>query len=302
MALFEARNVTKQFGSLYALNKVSISVPEQSIFGLLGPNGAGKTTLIRIINHITGPDSGELFLDGRKLKPEDVLSIGYLPEERGLYKKMKVGEQVIYFARLKGLSKAEAMRRLKYWFRKLDMVDWWGKKVEELSKGMQQKVQFVTTILHEPKLIILDEPFSGFDPVNTNIIKNEILFLRERGATVILSTHNMASVEELCDNIALINKAKTILEGRVDDIRMQWAGDEYEIVFEGDATLSGNGNISILDRQFENNRSTIKFKAGHEKDTNLILSEAVKRGKVISFNPALPSMNDIFIRVVETRS
>jgi ABC-2 type transport system ATP-binding protein len=215
---------------------------------------------------------------------------------------MKVGEQVLYFARLKGLSKAEAMRRLKYWFRKLDMVDWWGKKVEELSKGMQQKVQFVTTILHEPKLIILDEPFSGFDPVNTNIIKNEILFLRERGATVILSTHNMASVEELCDNIALINKAKTILEGRVDDIRMQWAGDEYEIVFEGDATLSGNGNISILDRQFENNRSTIKFKAGHEKDTNLILSEAVKRGKVISFNPALPSMNDIFIRVVETRS
>lgn len=302
MALFEARNVTKQFGSLYALNKVSISVPEQSIFGLLGPNGAGKTTLIRIINHITGPDSGELFLDGRKLKPEDVLSIGYLPEERGLYKKMKVGEQVLYFARLKGLSKAEAMRRLKYWFRKLDMVDWWGKKGEELSKGMQQKVQFVTTILHEPKLIILDEPFSGFDPVNTNIIKNEILFLRERGATVILSTHNMASVEELCDNIALINKAKTILEGRVDDIRMQWAGDEYEIVFEGDATLSGNGNISILDRQFENNRSTIKFKAGHEKDTNLILSEAVKRGKVISFNPALPSMNDIFIRVVETRS
>ncbi len=230
------------------------------------------------------------------------MSIGYLPEERGLYKKMKVGEQVLYFARLKGLSKAEAMRRLKYWFRKLDMVDWWGKKVEELSKGMQQKVQFVTTILHEPKLIILDEPFSGFDPVNTNIIKNEILFLRERGATVILSTHNMASVEELCDNIALINKAKTILEGRVDDIRMQWAGDEYEIVFEGDATLSGNGNISILDRQFENNRSTIKFKAGHEKDTNLILSEAVKRGKVISFNPALPSMNDIFIRVVETRS
>ena len=302
MALFEARNVTKQFGSLYALNKVSISVPEQSIFGLLGPNGAGKTTLIRIINHITGPDSGELFLDGRKLKPEDVLSIGYLPEERGLYKKMQVGEQVLYFARLKGLSKAEALRRLKYWFRKLDMVDWWGKKVEELSKGMQQKVQFVTTILHEPKLIILDEPFSGFDPVNTNIIKNEILFLRERGATVILSTHNMASVEELCDNIALINKAKTILEGRVDDIRMQWAGDEYEIVFEGDATLSGNGNISILDRQFENNRSTIKFKAGHEKDTNLILSEAVKRGKVISFNPALPSMNDIFIRVVETRS
>jgi len=302
MALFEARNVTKQFGSLYALNNVSISVPEQSIFGLLGPNGAGKTTLIRIINQITGPDSGELFLNGRKLMPEDVMSIGYLPEERGLYKKMKVGEQALYFAQLKGLSKAEAMRRLKYWFRKLDMIDWWGKKVEELSKGMQQKVQFVTTILHEPKLLILDEPFSGFDPVNTNVIKNEILFLREKGATVILSTHNMGSVEELCDNIALINKAKTILEGRVDDIRMQWAGDEYEIVFDGDVTINGNGDINVLDRQFENNRSTIRFKAGHERNTNQILSEAVRCGNVISFNPALPSMNDIFIRVVETRN
>ena len=302
MALFEARNVTKQFCSLYALNNVSISVPEQSIFGLLGPNGAGKPTLIRIINQITGPDSGELFLNGRKLMPEDVMSIGYLPEERGLYKKMKVGEQALYFAQLKGLSKAEAMRRLKYWFRKLDMIDWWGKKVEELSKGMQQKVQFVTTILHEPKLLILDEPFSGFDPVNTNVIKNEILFLREKGATVILSTHNMGSVEELCDNIALINKAKTILEGRVDDIRMQWAGDEYEIVFDGDVTINGNGDINVLDRQFENNRSTIRFKAGHERNTNQILTEAVRCGNVISFNPALPSMNDIFIRVVETRN
>jgi len=302
MALFEARNVTKQFGSLYALNNVSISVPEQSIFGLLGPNGAGKTTLIRIINQITGPDSGELFLNGQKLKPEDVMSIGYLPEERGLYKKMKVGEQALYFAQLKGLSKAEAMRRLKYWFRKLDMIDWWGKKVEELSKGMQQKVQFVTTILHEPRLLIFDEPFSGFDPVNTNVIKNEILFLRERGATVILSTHNMGSVEELCDNIALINKAKTILEGKVDDIRTQWAGDEYEIVFDGDSTLPENGDISIIDRQVENNRSTIRFKAGHDRNTNQILSEALNCGKVISFNPALPSMNDIFIRVVETRN
>ena len=302
MALFEARNVTKQFGSLYALNNVSISVPEQSIFGLLGPNGAGKTTLIRIINQITGPDSGELFLNGQKLKPEDVMSIGYLPEERGLYKKMKVGEQALYFAQLKGLSKAEAMRRLKYWFRKLDMIDWWGKKVEELSKGMQQKVQFVTTILHEPRLLIFDEPFSGFDPVNTNVIKNEILFLRERGATVILSTHNMGSVEELCDNIALINKAKTILEGKVDDIRTQWAGDEYEIVFDGDSTLPENGDISLIDRQVENNRSTIRFKAGHDRNTNQILGEALKCGTVISFNPALPSMNDIFIRVVETRN
>ena len=302
MALFEARNITKQFGSFYALDNVSISVPEQSIFGLLGPNGAGKTTLIRIINQITGPDSGELFLNGQKLKPEDVTSIGYLPEERGLYNKMKVGEQALYFARLKGLSKAEAMRRLKYWFQKLDMIDWWGKKVEELSKGMQQKVQFVTTVLHEPRLLIFDEPFSGFDPVNTNVIKNEILFLRERGATVILSTHNMGSVEELCDNIALINKAKTILDGKVDDIRMQWAGDEYEIVLEGDVTLPGNGELKVLEKHFEDNKSIIRFRTGSSRNTNQILSEAVSFGRVISFNPALPSMNDIFIRVVETRN
>ncbi len=232
MPLFEARNITKQYGSQLALDNVSISVPEQSIYGLLGPNGAGKTTLIRIINQITGPDSGELFLNGKKLMPEDVQLIGYLPEERGLYKKMKVGEQALYFAQLKGLSKAEAMKRLKYWFKKLEIVDWWGKKVEELSKGMAQKVQFVTTVLHEPKLLIFDEPFTGFDPVNTNTVKKEILFLRERGATVIFSTHNMESVEELCDNITLIDKAKTILEGRVDEIRRKWAGNEYELVFQ----------------------------------------------------------------------
>ena len=299
MALFEAKNVTKQFGSVLALDNVSISVPEQCIFGLLGPNGAGKTTLIRIINQITGPDSGELFLNGNKLKPEDVVSIGYLPEERGLYKKMKVGEQALYFAQLKGLSKTEGMKRLKYWFKKLDMVDWWGKKVEELSKGMQQKVQFVTTVLHEPKLIIFDEPFTGFDPVNTNVIKKEILFLRERGATIIFSTHNMESVEELCDNITLINKAKTILEGNVYDIRKKWAANEYDIVFEGDVNLSGNGQYKILNRQTENEKSTIRLKTSGESDTNEILHTALKSGKVISFNPALPSMNEIFIRVVE---
>ena len=299
MALFEAKNVTKQFGSVLALDNVSISVPEQCIFGLLGPNGAGKTTLIRIINQITGPDSGELFLNGNKLKPEDVVSIGYLPEERGLYKKMKVGEQALYFAQLKGLSKTEGMKRLKYWFRKLDMVDWWGKKVEELSKGMQQKVQFVTTVLHEPKLIIFDEPFTGFDPVNTNVIKKEILFLRERGATIIFSTHNMESVEELCDNITLINKAKTILEGNVYDIRKKWAANEYDIVFEGDVNLSGNGQYKILSRQTENEKSTIRLKTSGEYDTNEILQTALKSGRVISFNPALPSMNEIFIRVVE---
>jgi ABC-2 type transport system ATP-binding protein len=302
MDLFEARKITKQFGTQYALDNVSISVPEQCIFGLLGPNGAGKTTLIRIINQITGPDSGELFLNGKKLKPEDVLSIGYLPEERGLYKKMKVGEQALYFAQLKGLSKAEAMKRLKYWFKKLDIVDWWGKKVEELSKGMQQKVQFVTTVLHEPKLIIFDEPFTGFDPVNTNVIKNEILFLRERGATIIFSTHNMESVEELCDNITLINKAKTLLEGNVNDIRKQWAANEYDIVFEGDVAFAGNGQFSILNKETENDKSTIRLKTTGKIETNDILQIAMKSGKVISFNPALPSMNEIFIRVVENRN
>lgn len=302
MALFEAKNITKQFGTQFALDNVSISVPEQSIFGLLGPNGAGKTTLIRIINQITGPDSGELFLNGKKLKPEDVLTIGYLPEERGLYKKMKVGEQALYFAQLKGLTKTEAMRRLKYWFSKLDIIDWWGKKVEELSKGMQQKVQFVTTVLHEPKLLIFDEPFTGFDPVNTNIIKNEILFLRERGATIIFSTHNMASVEELCDNITLINKAKTLLEGNVDDIRKQWAANEYDLVLDGDVTIEGNGRFKVMDRQADNGRSTVRIKTSGDIDTNEILNTAIQSGRVISFNPALPSMNEIFIRVVETRN
>ncbi len=302
MALFEAKNITKQFGTFKALDNVSISVPEQCIFGLLGPNGAGKTTLIRIINQITGPDTGELFLNGKKLKPDDVLAIGYLPEERGLYKKMKVGEQALYFAQLKGLSKAEAMKRLKYWFKKLDIIDWWGKKVEELSKGMQQKVQFVTTILHEPKLLIFDEPFTGFDPVNTNTIKNEILFLRERGATIIFSTHNMASVEELCDNITLIDKAKTILEGSVNEIRRKWAANEYDLVFAGDVTIEGNGQYKILNKKSENNKSIIRLKTTSDITTNEILRTAVNSGSVVSFNPSLPSMNEIFIRVVEAKN
>jgi ABC-2 type transport system ATP-binding protein len=302
MALFEAKNVTKQYGDQLALDDVSISVPEQCIYGLLGPNGAGKTTLIRIINQITGPDTGELFLNGRKLKPDDVQLIGYLPEERGLYKKMKVGEQALYFAQLKGLSKAEAMKRLRYWFKKLDIIDWWGKKVEELSKGMQQKVQFVTTVLHEPKLIIFDEPFTGFDPVNTNTIKNEILFLRERGATIIFSTHNMESVEELCDNITLINKAKTILEGSVDEIRNRWAANEYDIVFDGDVTIKGNGNYNILNQEKDNNKSIIRLKTTSDISNNEILQTVMKSGNLISFNPALPSMNEIFIRVVEARN
>jgi ABC-2 type transport system ATP-binding protein len=302
MALFEAKNVTKQYGSQLALDNVSISVPEQCIYGLLGPNGAGKTTLIRIINQITGPDSGELFLNGKKLIPSDVQLIGYLPEERGLYKKMKVGEQALYFAQLKGLSKPEAMKRLKYWFKKLDIIDWWGKKVEELSKGMQQKVQFVTTVLHEPKLLIFDEPFTGFDPLNTKIIKNEILFLRERGATIIFSTHNMESVEELCDNITLIDKAKTILEGSVHEIRSKWAANEYDLVVDGDVKIEENGHYNILKQQKDNNKSIFKLKTPGDINTNDILQTVMKSAKIISFNPALPSMNEIFIRVVETRN
>lgn len=302
MPLFEAKNITKQFGNFTALDNVSISVPEQCIYGLLGPNGAGKTTLIRIINQITGPDSGELLLNGKKLMPDDVQTIGYLPEERGLYKKMKVGEESLYFAQLKGLPKAEAMRRLRYWFKKLDMIDWWNKKVEELSKGMQQKVQFITTILHEPKLIIFDEPFTGFDPVNANTIKNEILFLRERGATIIFSTHNMASVEELCDNITLIDKGKTILEGRVDEIRNKWAGTEYELVLHDDIKLKENGHFKILGQTFENGKSIVRLSAVSNLSTNEILNDVMKSGKIISFNPALPSMNEIFIRVVESRN
>ena len=301
MILFEAKNISKQYGSNMALDDVSISVPQQSIYGLLGPNGAGKTTLIRIINQITGPDSGELFFDGKKLRPEDVSQIGYLPEERGLYKKMKVGEQALYFAQIKGLSKTEAMKRLKYWFAKLEIIDWWGKKVEELSKGMAQKVQFIITVLHEPKLLIFDEPFSGFDPVNANIIKNEILYLREKGATIIFSTHNMESVEALCDNITLINKSKNILEGGVSEIRSKWAANEYDLIIEGNATLENNTLYDIVSKNFENDKSHVRIKASDNVNTNNILYEAMKSGNILSFKKALPSMNEIFLRVVQSR-
>lgn len=302
MPLFEAQNVTKRFATQTALDGVSISVPSQCIYGLLGPNGAGKTTLIRIINQITAPDSGIVLLDGKPIKPDDVLKIGYLPEERGLYKKMKVGEQALYLAQLKGLSRTEAMRRLKYWFKKLEITDWWDKKVEELSKGMQQKVQFVTTVLHEPRLLIFDEPFTGFDPINVNLLKNEILYLRERGATIIFSTHNMASVEELCDNITLINKAKTLLEGSVEKIRNEWAANEYDIVFAGDVSPAESVHFSVIRSTPENGRSVVRIKATGTGNTNEIISAMTSSGRVISFNPALPSMNDIFIRVVETQN
>jgi ABC-2 type transport system ATP-binding protein len=302
MELFEAKNVSKQYGNQMALDNVSISVPQQCIYGLLGPNGAGKTTLIRIINQITGPDTGELFLEGRKLMPDDVSIIGYLPEERGLYKKMKVGEQALYLGQLKGLTRAEAMRRLKYWFRKLEITDWWDKKIEELSKGMAQKVQFITTVLHEPKLIIFDEPFTGFDPINANVVRNEILFLREKGATIIFSTHNMGSVEDLCDNITLIDRGKTILEGRVDNIRKSWAGNEFDLSFDGSVTVEGNTHYSILKQENTNGTTHVRLKTSDKVTTNEIIQTMMKSGNVVSFNPALPSMNEIFIRVVESKN
>jgi ABC-2 type transport system ATP-binding protein len=302
MALLEVSEVTKQFANHLALDRVSISVPEQSIFGLLGPNGAGKTTLIRIINQITGPDSGSISLNGRKLNSGDVVQIGYLPEERGLYKKMKVGEQVLYFAQLKGLSRAEAWKRAKYWFKKFEIIDWWDKKVEELSKGMQQKAQFVSTVIHEPKILIFDEPFTGFDPVNASIIKNEILFLREQGATVLFSTHNMSSVEELCNDISLIHKARVILKGNVDDIRREWAGKEYEIIFRGETELRSNDHFTVLDKRRDNGKTVVRLETLSSIGSNDLLQVMVKAGEIISFNPALPSMNDIFIKVVQSRN
>ena len=232
MSFLVAEDIVKQFANHLALDKVSLSVPRGKIFGLLGPNGAGKTTLIRIINQITAPDTGLVTIDGKPLIPAHVANIGYLPEERGLYKKMKIGEQALYLAQLKGMRKADAMKKLKYWFEKFGIQEWWGKKVEELSKGMQQKVQFIVTILHEPELLIFDEPFSGFDPINANLLKREILDLKERGATIIFSTHNMGSVEELCDNIALINKSKKILDGSISEIRESYKSHIFQLHFK----------------------------------------------------------------------
>ena len=234
MELLRVENVTKRFAGHTALDDVSLSIPKGSVYGLLGPNGAGKSTLIRIINRITAPDSGKVYLNGREIQPEDVLKIGYLPEERGLYKKMQVGEQAVYFAQLKGMSKKDAVARLKVWFRKFGIESWWDKKVEELSKGMAQKLQFIVTVVHEPQLLILDEPFSGFDPINANLLKEEILALRDKGATVIFSTHNMSSVEEICDDITLINKARNILSGNVREIRGKHGTGVYEVDFRGD--------------------------------------------------------------------
>lgn len=302
--ILEVENVSKKYANHVALNQVSIRVPAQKIFGLLGPNGAGKTSLIRIINQITGPDSGEIRLNGQRLSPEHVNHIGYLPEERGLYKKMSVGEQAMYLAQLKGLGRSEAKERLMHWFRKFEMETWWHKKVEELSKGMQQKVQFVVTVLHEPKLLILDEPFSGFDPINAQLIRNEILELKEKGATIIFSTHNMGSVEELCDNIALINKSEKILDGAVKEIRKTYRSNTYKISFKG--SLMGFTNAlwagaELLDKHTDDDVHHVTVKMLRNNTPNELLKAVISNQEIIAFNEVIPSMNDIFISVVEKK-
>ncbi|MBL7112161.1 MAG: ATP-binding cassette domain-containing protein [Bacteroidales bacterium] len=302
MALFRARNIVKKFATQTALDDVSITVPEGGIYGLLGPNGAGKTTLLRIINQITAPDSGDLLFKGRKLVPDDVFNIGYLPEERGLYKKMKVGEQAMYLAQLKGLSKKEASERLKYWFARFEIMAWWNKKVEELSRGMQQKVQFIITILHNPSLLIFDEPFSGFDPINTEMLKKEILIKKEEGATIIFSTHNMESVEELCDHITLIDNGKKLLEGEIHKIRQKYRTNVYEVEFAGDIQnieKALNNKYDLFDHQVENDHNKVKIQVSNPKDNNELIALIIPEVRIISFNEALPSMNDIFIRVVK---
>ncbi len=301
MELLRAQNIEKKFANHLALDNVNVNIPENSIYGLLGPNGAGKTTLIRIINRITAPDKGEILLKGRPLQPSDVNLIGYLPEERGLYKKMKVGEQALYLAQLKGLSKRDALKKLKYWFEKFEIQPWWDKKVEELSKGMAQKVQFITTILHEPELLIFDEPFSGFDPINANMLKEEILELKKKGSTIIFSTHNMGSVEELCDHITLINKSKNILEGQIDDIRKKYKSNIYEISFNGDIDKlerSLNEHYELIDKTKVNGNKAVRVKLLHQTNENELLSLIIPVIEVLSFNEIIPNMNDIFIKVV----
>ncbi|MFU8842603.1 MAG: ABC transporter ATP-binding protein [Bacteroidales bacterium] len=299
--VLEARNVVKEFANHRALDNVSIGVPGQSIFGLLGPNGAGKTTLIRIINQITAPDSGQILLKGQPLNQDHISQIGYLPEERGLYKKMKVGEQALYLAQLKGLSKSEAQHRLSKWFRKFEITSWWNRKVEELSKGMQQKVQFIVTVVHNPELLIFDEPFSGFDPINVNLLKDEILNLKKTGATVIFSTHNMASVEELCDHIALIDRSRTVLEGSVSNLKQQFKPNNVEILYAGyEKNLSAiiGDAYTILETKKEDDCFSVKIHISEAGNSNHLLEKLLPEVRIISFREILPSMNEIFIRQV----
>ena len=301
--IFEAKNIVKEYSGHRALDSVSIKVPKQSIFGLLGPNGAGKTSLIRIINQITAPDSGEILINGKPLKREHISQIGYLPEERGLYKKMKIGEQAVYLARLKGMPKKEAKQELMLWFKKFEIDTWWNKTVDELSKGMAQKIQFITTVVHRPKLLILDEPFSGFDPINTNLVKSEILKLRDEGATIILSTHNMESVEEICDNIALINNSKKILGGKVSEIKKQFSEDKYIIEFKGTGVAFANavwGGWEMINNEQigeQHASATIKLTGGTK--LNDFLKGIINAVEILSVQKVIPSMNEIFIRCVE---
>lgn len=300
MGLIQCKDVCKSFGEKIALDHVSVDIPKGKIFGLLGPNGAGKTTLIRIINRITIPNSGTVLFDGRPITQDDVEKIGYLPEERGLYRKMKVGEQAMYFAQLKGMSSREAAAELKKWFIRFGIESWWNKKVEELSKGMAQKVQFITTVVHKPSLLILDEPFSGFDPVNAQVIREEILRLKEEGSTIILSTHNMESVEELCDNIALINKSHVVISGGVDEIRHKYGNNNVELVY----TASGNipsvpGLYTVLSDQDDAGRHTAVLALEKGAGTNTVLSELLGYDITVnSFKELVPRMNDIFIKLV----
>ena len=299
MGLIQCKNVSKSFGEKVALDKVSVDIPEGKIFGLLGPNGAGKTTLIRIINRITIPNGGEVLFDGRPITQDDVEKIGYLPEERGLYRKMKVGEQAMYFAQLKGMSSREAAQELKKWFVRFGIESWWNKKVEELSKGMAQKVQFITTVVHKPSLLILDEPFSGFDPVNAQVIREEILRLKAEGATIILSTHNMESVEELCDNIALINKSRVVITGGVDEIRHQYGNNNVELIYTGNLISPVTGVFSVLSDQDDAGRHTAVLALDSANDSNNALKEIIAQGVIVnSFKELVPRMNDIFIKLV----
>ena len=299
MGLIECKNVCKSFGDKVALNNVSVDIPKGKIFGLLGPNGAGKTTLIRIINRITIPNSGTVSFGGRPITQEDVEKIGYLPEERGLYRKMKVGEQAMYLAQLKGMSARDAAAELKKWFVKFGIESWWNKKVEELSKGMAQKLQFITTVVHKPSLLILDEPFSGFDPVNAQVIREEILRLKEEGATIILSTHNMESVEELCDNIALINKSKVVITGGVDEIRHKYGNNNVEVIYTADAALQDTVAFKVLSDTDDSGRHTAVLSLASGSSSNDALQALLDQKVIVnSFKELVPRMNDIFIKLV----
>lgn len=302
MPLLQAQQINKNYSGYQALTNIDLSIKQGKVFGLLGPNGAGKTTFIRIINQITAPDTGSILLNGKPLKAKDICRIGYLPEERGLYPKMKVGEQAIYLAQLKGLDKHTATQRLKPWFEKFELMPWWNKKLSELSKGMQQKVQFITTVLHEPELLIFDEPFSGFDPINTNILKEEILNLRDKGATIIFSTHNMASVEEVCDDIALFNKSKKIIQGGVQEIRRAHRSNLYNISFLGemDKLIAINkGLFDVVSQEKTEWENKMSIRTLKKMKDNELLTTLMAGAEITAFEEHMPSMNEIFVSLIE---